>query len=220
MRRHAALLAALLCVAARATCAQEQMPALSLKAAQQIALANRPAVKVGQLSVASAQQTTAAVGAARFPQLSASATVANELRETSTVNGQTVTTDSRIAAGALNNPLVLRRDAGGLFLSQLITDFGRTTNLVDSAKLSETAQQEQANATRAQILVEVSDAYYGVLAAQAVLQVATKTVDARRVLLDRVSALAKNKMRSANRSTWPISSMAIRFNINANGANP
>jgi len=197
MKRRSLVFAALLCVVVLDSVAQDQPIVLSLKDARRTALANRPAVKVGQLAVASAQQATAAVESARYPQLSGSITIANALRETETINGQQVTLDSRIAAGGLNNPLVLRRDAGGVYLSQLVTDFGRTTKLVESAKNTETAQREQANVTRAQILLEVSDAYYGALAAQAVLLVANKTVDARKVLLDRVTGLAQNKLRSA-----------------------
>ena len=197
MKCWSPLFAAVLCVVALDCVAQDQPNVLTLKDARRIALANRPAVKVGQLAVASAQQVTAAVESARYPQLSGNLTVANALRETETINGQPVTLDTRIAAGGLNNPLVLRRDAGGPFLSQLVTDFGRTTKLVESARSSETAQREQANVTRAQIVLEVSDAYYGALAAQAVLLVATKTVDARKVLLDRVTSLAQNKLRSA-----------------------
>ncbi len=104
--------------------------------------------------------------------------------------------DSRIAAGGLSNPIILRRESNGLYLSQLITDFGRTSNLVESAKLAETAQQYQANATRAQVILETSGAYFAALEAQSVLQVAAKTVDARSLLLDRISAMARNKIKS------------------------
>jgi outer membrane protein len=197
MKSCCTLFASLLFIVVLDASAQDEANVLTLKDARRAALANRPAVRVGELSVASAQQATAAVESGRYPQLSGNMTVANALRETETINGQPVTLDTRIAAGGLNNPLVLRRDAGGLALSQLLTDFGRTTKLVESAKNTETAQREQANATRAQILLEVSDAYYGALAAQAILLVANKTVDARKLLLDRVTSLAQNKLRSA-----------------------
>ena len=39
-------------------------------------------------------------------------------------------TGSRLAAGALNNPVVYNRIGSGLSISQMITDFGRTGNLV------------------------------------------------------------------------------------------
>ena len=186
----------LVCLFASGAVAQQQPPPLSLKEARQIALANRPLVRAADLSVKGARQNTIQVQAARYPQLTASVTAANAYRETTVVDGKEVTLDSRIAAGGLTNPIILRRESNGLYLSQLITDFGHTASLVDSAKFAETAQQLQANATRAQVILETSDAYFAALEAQSVLQVAAKTVDARSLLLDRVSAMAKNKIRS------------------------
>ena len=184
----------LVCLPASPSIAQQQT--LSLKEARQIALANRPLVRAADLSVEGARQNTIQAKSARYPQLSASITAADAYREQTTQDGKEVTLDTRIAAGGLNNPTVLRRESNGLFLSQLITDFGRTSNLVESAKLSETAQQHQANATRAQVILETSDAYFAALEAQSVLQVAAKTVDARSLLLDRISVMARNKIRS------------------------
>jgi len=176
--------------------AQQAPQPLTLKDARQIALANRPLVRAADLSVEGARQNTIQVESARYPQLTASITAADAYREKTTQNGQEVMLDTRIAAGGLNNPIILRRESNGLFLSQLVTDFGRTANLVESAKLSETAQQQQAYATRTQVILETSDAYLAALEAQAVLQVAAKTVDARNLLLDRVSAMAQNKIKS------------------------
>ena len=42
---------------------------------------------------------------------------------------------SRLAAGGLNNPIVYNRVGSGLSVSQMITDFGRTSNLIAMAKL-------------------------------------------------------------------------------------
>lgn len=197
MKHVAGVVAVLLvCLSASRSIAQQQQQTLSLKEARQIALANRPLVRAADLSVAGARQNTIQVQSARYPQLSASITAADAYRETTTQDGKEVVLDTRIAAGGLNNPTILRRESNGLFLSQLITDFGRTANLVESAKFAETAQQHQANATRAQVILETSDAYFAVLEAQSVLQVAAKTVDARSLLLDRISALARNKIKS------------------------
>lgn len=176
--------------------AQQQPQSLTLKDARQIALANRPLVRAADLSVEGARQNTIQVQSARYPQLTASITAADAYREKTTQNGREVMLDTRIAAGGLNNPTILRRESNGLYLSQLVTDFGRTANLVESAKLSETAQQHQAYATRTQVVLEASDAYFAAQEAQSVLQVATKTVDARSLLLDRVSAMARNKIKS------------------------
>jgi outer membrane protein len=169
---------------------------LTLQEARQVALANRPLLRARQFSAQTAQQLTAQVQSARYPQGIASATAATATRETQVVDGRETTLDTRIAAGGLNNPTVVRRDAAGLVVSQLITDFGRTSHLIESARLGEASQQQQVNATRAQVLLDVDYAYYEVLEAQAVLRVAQKTVDARQVILDRIAALARNKMKS------------------------
>ena len=65
-------------------------------------------------------------------------------------------TGSRLAAGALNNPVVYNRLGSGLSVSQLITDFGRTGNLISSAKLRAQAQDQATETTRADILLAVS----------------------------------------------------------------
>jgi outer membrane protein len=187
---------ALVCLFASRSIAQQQLQPLSLKEARQIALANRPLIRAGELSVAAARQNTIQVQSARYPQLSANVTAADAYRESTTQDGKEVTLDSRIAAGGLNNPIVMRRESNGLYLSQLVTDFGRTANLVESAKLAETAQQHLATATRAQVVLETSDAYFGTLEAQSILLIAAKTVDGRRLLLDKISAMARNKMKS------------------------
>ena len=85
---------------------------LTLKEARQIALANRPLVRASDLSVAAASQNTVQVQSARYPQLSASITAADcATAKPRWSDGKEVTLDTRIAAGGLNNPIVLRRDA-------------------------------------------------------------------------------------------------------------
>jgi outer membrane protein len=196
MKNYAlALLGALTCLAATAL-PQQAPPRLSLDEARQIALANRPLVRAANLAVEGARQNTRQVQSARYPQLTANITAADAYRENTSQDGRDVTLDSRIAAGGLSNPIILRRESNGLYLSQLVTDFGHTADLVESARFAETSQRYQANATRAQVILDTSDAYFAALAAQSVLRVAEKTVEARRLLLDKISALARNKIKS------------------------
>ncbi len=65
--------------------------------------------------------------------------------------------------------------AGGNF-TQLITDFGRTHNLVLTQKLEEKAANANALATKEEIVLATDHAFYDALTAQAVLQVAKQTV--------------------------------------------
>ena len=103
---------------------------------------------------------------------------------------------SRITAGALNNPVVYQRAAGGAMVSQLLTDFGRTTNLISSANLAAKAENQNALATKEQILLAVDQAFYNALQSHAVLAVAQQTVSARQTLSNQVGALFKSKLKS------------------------
>lgn len=192
----AAFLGSMVVQAVAQTESQPQAPVLRLQEAQQIALANRPLLRARQFSAETARQTTLQVESARFPQVFGNVTAATAQRDTVVQGGKEVTLDTRIAAGGLNNPTVLRRDAAGVIVSQLITDFGRTSSLVESARFNEQSQTQQLNATVAQVLLDVNNAYFGALEAQSVLRVAQKTVDARKLLLDRITALMKSKLKS------------------------
>ncbi len=96
----------------------------------------------------------------------------------------------------MNNPIILDRLAAGVQASQLLTDFGRTSSLVQSANLRESALQQDAIVDRADVLLDVDHAYFSGLRAQAVLRVAQETVDARQVVVDQVTALAASNLRS------------------------
>jgi outer membrane protein len=81
-------------------------------------------------------------------------------------------------------------------VSQLLTDFGRTHNLVSSASLRAQAQNSTQFATTADIVVAVDEAFYRALGSQAVLKVASDTVAARQSVSDQVNALTNAKLRS------------------------
>ncbi|MGO9405216.1 MAG: TolC family protein [Terriglobales bacterium] len=157
---------------------------LSLKDAQALALKNNPQISVARLTALASQQVTREVRSNLWP--------------TATVDLTGVDADpgTRITAGALNNPTVYQRAAAGTVVSQLITDFGRTTNLVSSANLAAKAENQNALATKQQILLAVDQAFYNALQAQAVLTVAQRTVADRQTVADQVGALFKNKLKS------------------------
>jgi len=158
---------------------------LSLADATKLALQNHPQIASANYRALAAQEAVNEVRAGYFPKadLYANAVGAND-------------EGTRIMAGGLNNPSVYDRAAGGLAVSQLITDFGRTANLAASSKFQARAENQNANATREQVLLQVNVCYFGALEAQAVLHVAQQTLDTRQLLLDQVSLLASNKLRS------------------------
>jgi outer membrane protein len=157
---------------------------LSVKDAEALALKNNPTISVARLNALASQQVTREVRSALWPQAYASMT-AVDARDS-----------SRITAGALNNPIVYTRAAAGGTVSQLITDFGHTTNLVASARLQAKADEENAIATKEDVLLAVDQAFYTALQTRAILGVAQQTVASRQLLTDQVSALAKSKLKS------------------------
>jgi outer membrane protein len=157
---------------------------LSLKQAETVAIKNNPQITVARLIALASQQVTREVRSSLWPTA------------TGDLTGVDAQSGSRITAGALNNPIIYERAAAGLMVTQLITDFGRTTNLISSANYAAKAENENATATQEQILLAVNRAFYNALQAQAVLTVAQKTVEQRQTVTDQVDALYKNKLKS------------------------
>jgi len=166
--------------------AQEGQPLkLTLREAQALALQKHPRISAAELKAMAARQVTREVRSVFFPIVSANVTAVGVARD-----------NTRIAAGGLNNPAIFERNAEGLTVGQLITDFGRTANLTASSKSRAQAEEKNTEATREQILLQVNSAYFSGLEAQSVLGVARQTVDTRQALLDQVTELARNKLKS------------------------
>jgi outer membrane protein len=103
---------------------------------------------------------------------------------------------STLAAGTIQTSSLYSRVAAGVGVTQLITDFGRTGNLVASAKARAAAQDQNAANVRAGLRIVVDQAYYQALAADAVLQVAQAVSTNRALLLRQVRALAQSSLKS------------------------
>ena len=157
---------------------------LTLKDAEAIAIKNNPQISVSRLLALASQQVSREAKSSFWPTAVAD------------ITGVDAQENSRISAGGLNNPIIYERAAGGVTVSQLITDFGRTSNLASSANFAAKAEAENALATRQQVLLAVNQAFFNALQTHAVLKVAQETVNARQVLADQVGALAKNKLKS------------------------
>jgi len=160
-----------------ALAAPPQTPKLTLKDAEALALRNHPLLQAATFEAEAASQVTRQEKSAYYPTATGSLTGVGALP------------NSRITAGFLNDPNVLNRYANGLEINQLITDFGRTSNLVASARLGAKAASESAQQTAQDVLLAVNRAYFGVLRAEAVLKVAEETVKARQILADQITTL-------------------------------
>jgi outer membrane protein len=157
---------------------------LTLAQAEAIALKNNPQITVGRLRALVAQQYVRESRAALLPNASLSLTAVD------------ANPGSRLAAGFLNNPILFPRAAEGASVNQLVTDFGRTTNLLSSSEFAAKAEDQNAAATRADILLAVDQAFYNSLDTQALVRVAEETVQARQTLVDKVQALTTAKLKS------------------------
>jgi len=157
---------------------------LTLEQAEALAIKNNPQITIGKLRALAAQQFVREQRSALLPTVNLSITAVD------------ANPGSRIAAGALNNPVLFPRAAAGATVSQLITDFGRTTSLLSSSEYAAKAEEDNAAATRAQIVLAVDQAFYQALETKALVTVARKTVDSRQLFVQKISALANAKLKS------------------------
>lgn len=138
------------------------------------------AALIAQASIATIKEVRAAL----YPTIAAN------------VSGVGTDPGSVLSAGAVTTSSIYNRLASGFVASQLLSDFGRTRSLEQSARLRSGSQEQNVVATRAQVLVEVREGYFQALAAESVLKVARATLDLRRLTLRQVSALARSALRS------------------------
>jgi outer membrane protein len=174
-----------LCLSFLATVVSAQEPrTLTLAEAEQRAIQNHPRIASASLNAQAAGTAVKQVRSAFQPLLTGNLTSVGADRDTS------------IAAGSLQTSGLASRAATGIGLSQLLTDFGRTSMLADSARLRAAAQDRGVATTRAQVLLQVEQAYYNVLASDAVLKVAQARLEMQRVTLRQVRALAASSLKS------------------------
>src|SRR5438093_10070931 len=157
---------------------------LTLSEAKTMALTVHPQILAAQNEPAYTNEQITVSRAPYFPTVSAdlTGTQGNEL--------------ARIGAGAFSASRLFNRFGQGMVFSQIVTDSGRTKNLVAGSRLQAAASSQNFQATRYDVLLEVTRAYFATLHAQGLVRVAQATVDARQLLLDQVTTLANNNLKS------------------------
>jgi outer membrane protein len=161
-----------------------QTTTLTLQQAEDMALKNHPQIQAAQNELNYANQQIVINRSAYYPDV------------TGDITGTEGNNFARIGAGDLTASRLFDREAQGVMVKQLITDSGRTHNLVASARYQAQAAMQNSQATRYTVLLDVNRAYFDVLHAQATVKVAEQTVAARQLLDDQVTELARNKLRS------------------------
>jgi outer membrane protein len=137
-----------------------QAKRLTLAEAEELAMHGHPRAASAALIAAASRMGITEARAPFNPQVSGA------------VTGVAAEHGSTLAAGTIQTSSLYSRIAAGVTVSQLITDFGRTGNLVASAKARAAAQDRNAENVRSSIRIVVDQAYYEALAAASVLKVA------------------------------------------------
>ena len=149
-----------------------------------MALKNNPRIRVSKLLALAQHQAVREARSAELPQANGS------------VTAERASDASRISAGSLTASRLFTHAGAGASVTQLITDFGRTHNLILTQKLQEQAAHADGLATQEQIILATDQAFYDALTAQAVLQVANQTVTTRQATQSQVTQMTQNKLRS------------------------
>jgi outer membrane protein len=157
---------------------------LTRSAAEQMAVKNNPRVSVARLLALAQHQVYRETRAAELPSASIALT-AVEAEEA-----------SRISAGSLTASRLFEHAGAGGGFTQLLTDFGRTHNLVASSILQEKAQKANAIATQYDIELATDQAFFNALEAQQTLKVAQQNVTTRQTLQSQINQMTVNKLKS------------------------
>jgi len=135
-------------------------PPLTLAQATAMAIQSHPQISAAQNSAAAAGQHITQARAAYYP------TIDGEITESQGLF------DSRLGAGSISTSALFSRLGQGLQVTQLVTDFGRTKNLVAQSKYQAQAADANTQTTIYDVVLGVNRAWFGVLMTQAYVTVA------------------------------------------------
>lgn len=163
----------------------------TLPQAEAYALQNHPQIASAQLTADAVRQQIREARSAFFPQVYGEATAVYAPYDDGSGSA------TRLAAtGGLNNPTIYSRQSDGVVVNQLLTDFGHTYDLTESARFRASAAHDRVNAARAVVILTVDRTYFDLLRAQAILRVAQETVKTRQTAFDQVAVLVRNQLKS------------------------
>jgi len=157
---------------------------LTLPQAVAIALKNHPQIATAQNVAAAAGQRVTEAKAPYYPTINGEITGSQGLYA------------SRLGAGSISTSLLFSRFGQGIQATQVLSDFGRTKNLVAQSRYQAEAANEATLATTNDVVLGVNRAWFEVLQAQAYVNVANETVRARQTLTNQVTALATAQLKS------------------------
>lgn len=177
---------------------QTPPPRLTLNAAVELALRNHPAVREARAGSAAASGEIAVARTAYLPRLDLLWQANRATRNN--VFGLLL---PQPVIPAVSGPVLgtetldgVWSSAGGLLLSWEAVDFGRRAASIDMARAESTAADAQRSVTELDIASAATDAFLGVLAADATLEAARANVERLSVFTESVRALVDNQLRA------------------------
>jgi len=160
---------------------------LGLRQAIEIALQKHPVIQAAGANLKAAEARTEQTRSLYFPQVYANF-------------------DSIAGAGGINPRFMapagamlrqnLSQYAGGVIANQRLYDFGFTQNLVDSSQLAAGAQEQDLNAQRVLVILNVQRAYLNSLKRRRLVQIAEETVRQRGIIRSQVDTLYRQQLKS------------------------
>ena len=154
--------------------------------AETMALKNNPRITANRLLSLAAGQVTRETRAGELPQVYGALT-AEKAEDASRIGA---------APGLLTSSRLYTHAAAGGSFSQLLTDFGHTKDLIATNRLQQKAQDQTVLATQQDVLLATDEAFYRLLNAQSLLQVAKATVEARGSVQNLTQALTTSALKS------------------------
>ncbi len=160
---------------------------LGLQQALETGLQNHPIVQEGNAGLLASTARTEQTKSLYYPQVYANA---DSAAGSARINARFVT-----PAGGLIQPNLSQYTAGVL-ASQRIYDFGYTSNLVASSQYGERAQEQDVNARRALVIVNIQRSYLNSLKRQRLVRIAEETVRERGIIAGQVETLYRQQLKS------------------------
>jgi TolC family type I secretion outer membrane protein len=134
---------------------------LSLKECIETALRNQPAIRAAQENVRAGQGRETQAASPYFPQVTAS----------------TGYSENHAPLGGAFGDSTTKSYTTTLSLNQTLYDFGKTGNAYDSAKFGTRSLEQEAERVSQQVVLNVKQSYYALLAAKKLVEVAQKTIE-------------------------------------------
>ena len=160
---------------------------LGLKEAVEVALQQHPVLQIANANLKAAQARTEQTRSLYYPQVYADfATAAGAAG----INPRFVT-----PAGSLLRQN-LSQYTGGVIANQRLYDFGFTKDLVESSEKAATAQEQDINARRAFVELNVQRVYLVSLKQRRLVQIAEDTIRVRGAIRSQVEALYRQQLKS------------------------